>query len=275
MGLTFDTIVTVDWSGGVQKSVKPCADAIWASVARDGVQDSPLYFRSRQSVELWLMTLLEDELTAGRRVFCGFDFAFGYPAGFGQTLTGSDNPLAIWSWFERRIEDAPHSNNRFELASDINKSLGGCGPFWGCPASRETRFLPAKKSSRNNQPFAETRAVEDRARGAFSVWQLAYVGAVGSQVIMGLPVLERLRQYFADKIAVWPFEPLDRPIAFVEVWPSLFADKITPRLGEYPIKDAVQMHVLTELITAMDPDTLARTLAVPPTSEGWIFGVIP
>lgn len=275
MGLTFDTIVTVDWSGGVQKSARPCADAIWVSVKRGADHHPPQYFRSRQTVEPWLASLIDTELTAGRRVFCGFDFAFGYPAGFGAALTGSQDPFAIWSWFHDRVEDTPKSNNRFELASDINRQLGGCGPFWGCPAGRATPFLPTKKSDRDTTPFAEKRAVEHRAAGAFSVWQLSYVGAVGSQVIMGLPVLERLRRHFSGRIAVWPFEPLDAPVAFVEVWPSLFADKITPRLGEYPVKDAVQMHVLTELIAYMTPHSLHATLAVPPTAEGWIFGVAP
>lgn len=271
----FDTIVTVDWSGGVEKSKSPCADAIWASVARKGIQYAPIYFRSRQAVEPWLKALIDDELTAGRRVLIGFDFAFGYPAGFGAALTKSDDPLAVWDWFENRIVDLPKSNNRFALASDINRDLGGCGPFWGCPKSQETPFLPARKSDRTIMPFSEKRTVETRAAGAFSVWQLAYVGAVGSQVMMGLPVLQRLRRSFPSKIAVWPFEPLDRPVAFVEVWPSLFAEKINARLGDHPIKDAVQMHVLTEIIATMSPDRLARTLDVPRTAEGWIFGVAP
>lgn len=273
--MTFDTIVTVDWSGGVQKSKRPCADAIWASVKREGTHDAPLYFRSRQAVEPWLHDLIEQELTAGRRLFLGFDFAFGYPLGFGETLTGSPDPLAVWSWFEDRIIDTPKSNNRFEIASGINASLGGCGPFWGCPAARQTPNLPAKKSQRDTMPFSETRHVETLTKGAFSVWQLAYVGAVGSQVFMGLPVLERLRRAFPNQISVWPFEPLDTPVAFVEVWPSLYNAHITPRLPEHPIKDAVQMHVLTELIADMPSATLARTLTVPATPEGWIFGVAP
>lgn len=273
MAVTFDTIVTVDWSGGVQKSVAPCADAIWVSVMRDGHQFAPLYFRSRQAVEPWLASLISEELTANRRVFFGFDFAFGYPDGFGHALTGSHDPLAVWAWFEQRVQDFPKSNNRFELASDINRTLGGCGPFWGCPKTRATQFLSTHKSDRDTVLFAEKRAVEDRASGAFAVWQLAYPGAVGSQVIMGLPVLERLRQMFAGQIAVWPFEPLDRPIAFVEVWPSLYADKIAKRYHEYPIKDAVQMHVLTEMIGAMSAQDLAETLDVPRNGEGWIFGV--
>jgi len=274
MAMTFDTIVTVDWSGGVQKSATPCKDAIWVSVKRDERHFPPLYFRSRQAVEPWMCALIEDEVQANRRVFFGFDFAFGLPDGFGRALSGSDDPLAVWAWFHDHIQDEPRANNRFDVASDINRRLGGCGPFWGCPKGRETAFLPMKKSARDTLPFAENRAVEI-GTGAFSVWQLAYNGAVGSQVFMGLPVLERLRRRFAGEIAVWPFEPLERPIAFVEVWPSLYASKITPRLEEHRIKDAVQMHVLTELIAAMSPETLARTLDVPRTPEGWIFGVAP
>lgn len=273
MAVTFDTIVTVDWSGGIQKSVTPCADAIWVSVIRNGQHFAPQYFRSRQSVEPWLAALIKEELTANRRIFFGFDFAFGYPRGFGHALTGSDDPLAVWTWFHDHVQDAPKQNNRFELASNINQKLGDCGLFWGCPKSAATPYLSTHKSDRDTTPFPEKRIVEERTKGAFPVWQLAYPGAVGSQVIMGLPVLERLRRQFTDQIAVWPFEPLDRPIAFVEVWPSLFADKITPRLHEHTIKDAVQMHVLTELIGAMDPQTLAETLNVPSTAEGWIFGV--
>lgn len=275
MDVTFDTVVTVDWSGGVQKSVKPCADAIWVSVKRYGQQFAPLYFHSRQAVEPWLADLIETELSAGRRLFLGFDFAFGYPAGFGQALTGSNDPLAVWSWFAERIEDHPKSNNRYDIASEINRNMGGCGPFWGCPKSAATEFLSTHKSDRDTTPFAERRTVEDMASGAFTLWQLAYPGAVGSQVMMGMPVLHRLRQMFKDRIAVWPFEPLDRPVAFVEVWPSLYNHHITPRLNEHPIKDAVQMHVLTELIADMPAAELTATLNVSPTSEGWIFGVSP
>ena len=273
--MTFDTIVTVDWSGGNAKGPKPSADAIWVSVSRNGKQYAPLYFRSRQEVEPWLAQLMDEELTAGRRALFGFDFAFGYPSGFGQMLTGSDDPLAVWAWFEDRIEDAPKSNNRFDIAGQINSQLDGIGPFWGNGLKRDIPDLPRKGTARTNTDFAEKRVVETHATGAFSVWQLSGVGAVGSQVIMGLPVLERLRRRAPGKVAVWPFEPLDKPIAFVEVWPSLYADKITPRLGDHPIKDAVQMHVLTELIAQMPPNELNRHLNVPPTPEGWIFGVLP
>lgn len=275
MAPLFDTIATVDWSGGNQKSVTPCADAIWVSLRRADHHVAPKYFRSRQAVEPFLRDLIEEELTAGRRLLLGFDFAFGYPAGACARITGSDDPLALWRYFGERIEDTPTANNRFDVAAEINAMSPGIGPFWGNGLKRDIDHLPRK--GRTREPdlhgFAERRAVEQRQRGAFSVWQLSGVGSVGSQVLMGLPVLDRLRRTFADKIAVWPFEPLDRPVAFVEVWPSLYAPIITPRLRDHPIKDAVQMHVLTELIATMPASDLTATLTVPATPEGWIFGV--
>lgn len=275
MAVTFDTIVTVDWSGGIQKPAKPTKDAIWASVWQSGAHHPPEYFRSRQAIEPWLDHLIKREVAAGRRTLIGFDFAFGYPQGFGAALTGSDDPLAVWAWFERHVIDAPKSNNRYALASDINKRLGGCGPFWGCQKSAATAHLSTHKSDRDTTPFAEKRKVEDAAKGAFTVWQLAYPGSVGSQVIMGLPVLQRLRTANAGQIAVWPFEPLNRPVAFVEVWPSLYKSAIAE--GDYAgwINDAAQVHVLTNIIANMPPDELADTLNVPATPEGWIFGVAP
>lgn len=271
----FDTVVMVDWSGGNRKPAKPSADAIWASVVRQGQQFAPLYFRSRQAVEPWLSALIDAELTAGRRVMVGFDFAFGYPEGFAEILTGLPAPLALWDWYEERVEDSETANNRFDLAGQMNAMFDGIGPFWGNGLKRDIAHLPRKGRDRTIIPFDEKRAVENRAKGAFSVWQLSGVGAVGSQVIMGLPVLARLRRQFAGRVAVWPFEPLTAPVAFVEIWPSLFSAAITPRLADHRIKDAVQVHVVAEKIAAMPPAALARTLDVPANREGWIFGVAP
>jgi molybdopterin molybdotransferase len=173
------------------------------------------------------------------------------------------------------VQDGETANNRFDLAGQINSTFDGIGPFWGNGLKRDIPHLPRKGRDRAHMPFEEKRAVEKRAKGAFSVWQLSGVGAVGSQVIMGLPVLARLRCQFAGRVVVWPFESLDSPVALVEIWPSLFNAAITPRLGDHPIKDAVQVHVVAEQIAAMPPAALANTLDVPATREGWIFGVTP
>ena len=264
----FDTFVIVDWSGGNQGPAKPRADAIWACVARGAEVLPPVYLRHRQAAEAWLTDTIAAERAAGRRVLAGFDFPFGYPAGFAAAVTGSAEPFELWDWFEARVDDSPTANNRFALAGEINRRFGGQGPFWGNASRTDVEGLPRTKAAYQN-PFPERRAAEDQARGAFPLWQLAGAGAVGSQAIMGLPVLNRLRRRFAPEVAVWPFEPLDAAVALVEVWPSLM-------VGAAPegwIKDQWQVHEVARIMAALPEARLAEMLAVSAPEEGWIFGL--
>lgn len=271
--MTFDTILMIDWSGGNAKGHKPCADAIWACVARDGAVDTPVYFRSRQAFEPWLIEQVERELTMGRRTMLGFDFAFGVPVPASRIITQSDDPLALWSWLDQQIEDGLKHNNRFDVAAQINTCFEGIGPFWGNGLKRDIAHLPRKGTARDGHNMPERRAVEARAPGTFSVWQLSGVGAVGSQVLMGLPVLNRLRRRFSRHVAVWPFEPPGGSVTLVEIWPSLFKDRFKQEKYHSWIKDAAQMHMMAEWAAQLDGKTCQRLLSVPPTSEGWIFGV--
>ena len=263
----FDTVVIVDWSGGNDRGPTPKKDAIWVAVNRGGMADAPVYLRNRQVAEDWLKALFEAERAAGRRVLAGFDFPFGYPAGFARALTGSDDPIDLWHWFEERIEDAPKANNRYVLAGQINKALGqGRGPFWFHPTGAGIDGLPQNKKDYAN-PFPDRRQCEMQAKGAFTCWQMGGAGAVGGQVFTGLPVLARLRRQFGA--AVWPFEPLNADIALVEVWPSL-------TVGAAPqgmVKDAWQVAEVARQIAGLPEDTLARMLNVTAPEEGWIFGL--
>ncbi|WP_328823134.1 molybdopterin-binding protein [Sulfitobacter sediminilitoris] len=263
----FDTIVMVDWSGGNDRGAAPKKDAIWAGVNRGGVAEDPVYLRNRQVAETWLTNLLSQERAAGRRVLAGFDFPFGYPAGFARALTGSDNPIDLWHWFEERLADTPTDNNRFELAGQINCAVGhGRGPFWFTPHGKQVEGLPPNKKDYVN-PFSEKRQSETLAKGAFTCWQMGGAGAVGGQVFTGLPVLARLRRQFAA--AVWPFDELNRDVALVEIWPSL-------TVGDPPegmIKDAWQVAEVARQIAALPVDRLARMLDVQASEEGWIFGL--
>jgi molybdopterin molybdotransferase len=117
-----------------------------------------------------------------------------------------------------------------------------------------------------------------RAKGSFTCWQMGGAGAVGSQVMTGMAALERLRRAFPGEVAVWPFESLNRPVALVEVWPSLLAGAVKTATREGDIKDAVQVRVLARSIAEAAADgQLARMLdAVPEAAraeEGWILGV--
>ncbi|EPX77223.1 molybdopterin-binding protein [Litoreibacter arenae] len=262
----FDTHIAVDWSGGNDRGTKPKADAIWVCVAGE----EPVYLRNRQVAEDWLAARLAAEV--GNRVCVGFDFPFGYPSGFAKHLTGVEDALGgLWEWLEARVQDAPNANNRFDLAGAINAGLDGVGPFWGNGRpNHDVDHLPRKGLARTNAQFAEKRAVEHLAKGSFSCWQLSGAGSVGSQVIMGLPVLARLRRKFGAK--VWPFEALDSGVAFVEIWPSLLAKSFP---GD-AIKDAGQVRAVANAMAVMDANgTLGQALAAGEGSgaEGWILGV--
>ena len=264
-----DTVIMVDWSGGNDRGPAPKADAIWACIARRGEADQPVYLRNRQVAEAWIVEALETELSNARRVMIGFDFPFGYPMGFAGALVGNSDPLRLWDWFEARIEDAPKSNNRFDVAGGINALYPAEGPFWGNGLKRDVAHLPRKKPSINPNGLREKRRAEHRAPGAFSVWQLAGAGSVGSQVLMGLPVLARLRRHFGQRLAVWPFERLTGPIALVEIWPSLF-------VGPPPdgmIKDAWQVQEVARVVSGLPEESLHLILSCDEPEEGWILGL--
>lgn len=269
--MTWDTTVIVDWSGGNDRGPRPTHDAIWAGVQRADQSEDPRYFRNRQTSSDWIIPFLDTELTANRKVLLGFDFPFGYPEGFGKHLTGTDDPLVLWQWFADRVEDSPKANNRFDIAGQINGTLPGIGPFWGNGLKRDIAHLPRKGLARTENPFPERRAVEHLAKGSFTCWQLAGAGAVGSQVIMGLPVLQNLRHHFADKISVWPFEPLTTPIALVEIWPTLHAGPAP----EGMIKDAHQVHATAKAIASKNLTPDHAEVAVTSPVEGWILGIRP
>lgn len=267
----YDRVLVVDWSGGNDRGAKPTKDAIWAAFAGEQAQ----YFRNRQVFEAWLIKVLEAERRAGRRLLIGFDFPFGFPAGIATHVTGRSDPFALWDWFAARIEDAPKANNRFDVAAEANAAFDGIGPFWGNGLpNRDIEGLPRKGRARTAD-VPERRAAETVAKGAFPLWQLAGAGAVGSQALMGLPVLARLRARFGADLSIWPFEATNTPIRIVEVWPSLTVKGVPP---EGKIKDAWQVETLATQIARLSQDALWGLLDadMPDTAraqEGWIFGL--
>jgi molybdopterin molybdotransferase len=273
----FDTFAVVDWSGGNDRGPSPKTDAIWAAVARGGAVEPPVYLRNRQVARDWLLALIEGELASGRRLMLGFDFPFGFPAGFAERLVGRSDPLAVWDWLAAHLEDGPKGNTRFDLAGRINGLFPGIGPFWFNGVTREIAGLPHRGRDRTVFGLEEHRLADKSAKGAFSVWQLGGAGAVGSQAITGLAALAGLRARFGDQIKVWPFEALEAPVALVEVWPSLIAGAVKAQQHEGEIKDAAQVRILAGAMARMQSEgTLARALQAPAAAcveEGWIFGL--
>ena len=290
----FDTHVVVDWSArNAPSPAAPSKDAIWIGVQRVIGPEAPRYFRTRSEAVSWLADFLSAEAGAGRKVLAGFDFPFGYPAGVAQRICGSDRALDLWDWFAGHVSDGPDNvSNRFEVAEGINGLYDGTGPFWGRPETAPFPAIPVKQSEREGSDHpAEHRLCDARARGAKTVWQLAYAGSVGSQVILGLPALAALRSdpRLAGRAAVWPFETgLELPAAQVvlaEVYPSLWQARAHREKAEDEPLDSAQVRVTAAELAALDDQGLLAAAFSGPKDlapeqreavareEAWILGL--
>lgn len=121
------------------------------------------------------------------------------------------------------------------------------------------------------------------------MWQLAYVGSVGSQTLVGIPVVWALRTHraIAHRCVIWPFEtglvtdPTNgraAAIVHAEIWPS----SIDVDLDRHRVKDAAQVirlsehlaglnrrgHLAVAFAPTLDP-SIARSVL---DEEGWILG---
>lgn len=271
----------VDWSGGGDTGPRPRKDAIWAAVRCPDADLPALYLRNRDLALDWLSALVGREVAAGRRLLIGFDFPFGYPAGFAAQVTGRADPLALWDWLQAAFDALPAGAGRFDVAAQLNRRFPGVGPFWFNGLRRSIADLPRKGTWVGGHGMAARRLAEQRAPGAFTCWQMGGAGAVGSQAMTGMATLARLRGRHPDAISVWPFQPLDRPVALVEIWPSLLRAAVAKAMdasGE-TIRDRAQVEVMARTVAAaQDRGELAAMLAAVPTGpprdeEGWILGV--
>ena len=294
----FHTHIVVDWSARSKPSPeKPTKDAIWWAVARvgNGIEvDEPEYVRTRHKALDRLADLIAGELDAGRRVLVGFDFPFGYPAGVAERLAGEASALALWSWLAERIADAPeNANNRYDVAAAINDAYPGFGPFWGRPGTWDYPTIPVRASERTEQNAhpPERRICDLRATGAKTVWQLAYTGSVGSQMLLGLPALKRLAAdpRIAGRAAIWPFETglrtPDAPAVIAEVYPSLLRAEVRARRRGDEILDSAQVRVNADAFARLDalgglaplfdgaPSLTADERRLIETEEAWILGL--
>mgnify|MGYP000076611504 FL=1 len=269
----FDTVIVVDWASGKSSGPTPKKDAIWIGVAHANSVESPRYMSSRTAAEAWLHDRLKAERARGNRVLASFDFPFAYPKGFAKALSGSDDPLQLWTWLAQRIEDNEKGeNNRFDIAAGINRTFGGNGPFWGNPLKRDIAGLPRKKSGSSLHGLPEKRLCEEQDKGLFTCWQLAGAGAVGAQILMGLPVLHRLRERFGKDLSVWPFEAADAPIVLAEIWPSLLGPVVKEAEKSGEIRDTAQVRLLSKALASLSDTEMKQLLDVPYCEDGAILG---
>jgi precorrin-8X/cobalt-precorrin-8 methylmutase len=285
----FDTYVMVDWSAATVP--RTGRDSIWICWhAKDGerLENPP----TRHAAKLLLGEWLAAALAQRERVLLGFDFPFGYPAGFAGRLGLSGPPWrALWDEIARLLQDDEHNvNNRFDVANALNQRVSGRRfPFWGCPQT-STRDHLGGKHHRGHEPdgLAERRIVDLHIPSAQPCWKLLGAGSVGGQALTGIPVVRALRDdpRWAGQARIWPFEtglqaPTDGSLLIAEVYPSLWA--VSPMAGEP--KDAAQVRAvaryfaerdrcgqLTELF-AGDPDLTPQQRDRVESEEAWTLGV--
>lgn len=305
----FDAYIAVDWSSANSRSpARPTKDAIWvgerlASGIEDSASAGEAYFRTRMECWKQLRSRLLRHTSRGLRVFLGFDFAYGYPAGFAIAL-GLDGQLppwrAVWEELSRLIADGDDNrNNRFEVAARVNARCGEqrLGPLWGCPENRQQPTLSMRSPG---YPYAVRQGVNlerlrltDRAqRGVQEVWKLYGAGSVGGQALVGIPVVRGLRD--DTRLGVfsraWPFEtgftPEPTPgtgpfILHAEIFPGNVPD---PLDEDVAVRDQAQVRAVARWLCRLDEAGELPQYFTAPTNltpkaldscvnqEGWIIG---
>ena len=243
----FDGYVAVDWSANGKP--KRGRDSIWLAIRGWGGTEEPENPATRVEAVARIEALLGRATDAGRRLLCGFDFPFGYPAGTARMLTGRDGWEAVWSRIAEVIEDDPqNANNRFDAAAELNAPFLVEGPFWGNGLKRDIPGLPRRKPSGwGNFLPPNRRHAEFEVRRAQEVWKLIGAGSVGGQALTGIASLEGLRRRTGAEI--WPFETLGegRSHVLAEIYPSL----IEPDPGT-GVKDARQVKAVASALHALD-----------------------
>ncbi len=270
----FDNYLIVDWSAN--STPKTGSDSIWIAWGSDQSSIELFNPNTRASAMLLIKKLLSQ---ANGKVLVGFDFPFGYPSDAYKKL-GIENWSDLWDVLTRLVEDSiNNSNNRFKVAEKLNKYFRPEGPFWGHPKSKKLAFkyLPFYKPKGFGHILpTEKRLVEKLVRRAKSVWQLNGVGAVGGQVLLGIPFINILKKGFDS--SVWPFSDLDAKIIFAEIYPSLWPVERTEN-----IHDANQVKsVLKKLLELDNFGDLEALLNIGynvsekvQKQEGWILGAKP
>ena len=282
-GTVFDDVVIVDWSAS--SSPKSGKDSIWighANADSTGAVNVPTRGQAVRIVADRLVELVQ----AGRRVLVGFDFPYGYPRGTVERLElaadASDEPpwLALWNELAGLVSDGPtNANNRYEVAAALN-ARGAC--FWGKPASSGPRVPPTKQPFTLPEFRATELALRSAARYPKSVWQLSGAGAVGSQALLGIPVVRALRfdARLADVSRVWPFETgfalPDAQVVHAEIWPGVIQSDATAHTvvdARQVITLARHLHALSrvELENLFEAGAGDESAAI---EEGWILGAV-
>ena len=183
----------------------------------------------------------------------------------------------LWDWLAAQIADAEDgANNRFDVAEAMNAAFDGPGPFWGKTHRDRWPGIPYRKEGIAFRAVPETRACDRAAATSSSCFQLCYNPTVGSQALMGLPMLSRLRRM--DGVAVWPFEDWqDAAIVLAEIWPGVIEPAVKEAMARDAgaIRDREQVRLLARALSRLPEEELAGMMSEPPPEareEAWVLG---
>jgi nucleotidyltransferase substrate binding protein (TIGR01987 family) len=310
----FDAYVMVDWSGGDSRRGGK-DDCIWiAHGARTDAVPATQSPCSRTEAEAAIRSLLEPfaESREDRVLICA-DFGYGYPTGLASVLPksvgGTREPWrVVWEYLRKHMQDdlrttpgrvPSNRSNRFDVADAINAAVstpGAAGPFWCLFEAGSRACVPQNQPT---QPFGGAIGalrITDRRARSDTPFRLFGTGSVGSQMLTGIPRLERLRfdPRFSSHSVVWPFETgwaptsgawLDPELRIVhaEIYPSVRAP-----LSD-TIKDRGQVRAMWHWARDLDAQgLLVNEFAIPRgivsgspddvvirSEEGWILGCPP
>ena len=292
MPALFDHYVIVDWSAAARP--KTGRDSIW--ICHRGphgeICENPA---TRHLAKRLLAEILAAAASRRERMLLGFDFPFGYPAGFAHRLGLKGTPWrALWDEIALLLHDNENNeNDRFEVGATLNRRVsGGRFPFWGCPPKKVGEFLGPRhhRGHTSDEPIKERRLIDEWMVGAQPCWKLAYTGSVGSQTLTGIPVVRDLRDdpRWADRAHIWPLEtglglPDATQFVFAEVWPSWWKKEIRSQYG--PPNDQAQVRTVAEIFAARDragelaawftgaPSLTSAERRVIESEEAWTLGV--
>ncbi|HEV7666940.1 MAG TPA: cobalamin biosynthesis protein CbiG [Thermoanaerobaculia bacterium] len=303
----FDAYLMVDWSANSKPKTKK--DSIWAAWLQHGRKLEVRNLPTRAEALEFAFECLRPAYREGIRTLVGFDFAYAYPKGLARALGWtSEEKLAPWRYVWNEISVAVgnaaqprNTNDRFSAAASLNRRIGdptAPGPFWARPVSKT--LLPGLLPTRSTFPYpvADDEHLESRRftdiPGAQEVWKLFTAGSVGSQSLLGIPVVRGLRddQGLQNHSRVWPFETGFSPnptrdsgalVIHAEIWPGILDKRLLENHGK-SCRDEAQVILLAELLARLDEEEeLGTWFDVPQgldqhqqdicvKEEGWILG---
>jgi hypothetical protein len=306
----FDAYVFIDWSAanGAQPQ-QPSADAVWVGELIPCLESQrETYHRTRNAGVNYATSVLVDHVKEKRRVLVGFDFPYGYPAGFSPAIglpSGLQSWWSVWAELADRVQDTANNvSNRFVAAGELNTIAGNgnLGPFWGCPVGTSIVNLNSRSPgfpfhATSDVPLQRLRIVEARLPGIQETWKLFGAGSVGSQALVGIPYVYQLRRHLGlvQLSKIWPFEtqftaapsPTQGPfVLHAEIWPGVVEQSVQARVNADPalIRDQAQVRAMCEWAAECDEKgTLSQFFDLPNgldqpqiqvcvEEEGWVLG---